>query len=409
LSIDFLNGSLLVSFFSINLNLSPWRRKLMITTATPNAHYSATEPVLFVAFELSEKTWKLGFTIGPGQKPRERTVTARQQERVLDEIAQAKRRLGLPETAPVVSCYEAGREGFWLHRFLQAHGVTNQVVDSSSIEVNRRRRRAKSDGLDVRKLLSMLMRYAQGERQVWQVVKVPSVEAEDQRHLHRDLETLKQERASTTTRIQGLLSSQGIRLTSLHKLPEQLDALRLWDGSPIPPGLRRRVLRVYAHHTFLSEQIAEVEAERRAQLQTSSEASIDKVRQLMQLKGIGINGAWLLVMEFFGWRAFKNRREVGGLAGFTPTPYQSGESAREQGITQSGNRHVRWMTTELAWSWLRFQPDSALSVWFRERFGGGGKRLRRIGIVAVARKLLIALWRFLETGVLPAGAALKEA
>jgi transposase len=165
---------------------------------------------------------------------------------------------------------------------------------------------------------------------------------------------------------------------------------------------------VYAHYTFLSAQIAAVEVERRTLLQTSADASIDKIRQLMQLKGIGINGAWLLVMEFFGWRAFTNRREVGGLAGFTPTPYQSGESAREQGMTKSGNRHVRWMTTELAWSWLRFQPDSALSVWFRERFGNGGKRLRRIGIVAVARKLLIALWRFLETGVLPEGAALKE-
>src|SRR6267143_2163239 len=312
----------------------------MTTAATHYEQRNPTEATLFLAFELSEKTWKLGFTTGHGQKPRERTVTARQQERVLDEIAQAKRRLGLPETAPVVSCYEAGREGFWLHRFLQAQGITNHVVDSSAIEVNRRRRRAKSDGLDVRKLLSMLMRYAQGERQVWQVVKVPSVEAEDQRHLHRDLETLKQERASTTTRIQGLLSSQGIRVTSLTKLPEQLDALRLWDESPISPGLRRR--------------------------------------------------------------------EVGGLAGFTPTPYQSGESVREQGITKAGNRHVRWMTTELAWSWLRFQPDSALSVWFRTRFGGGGKRLRRIGIVAVARKLLIALWRFLETGVLPEGAGLKE-
>ena len=381
----------------------------MTTPATRNVQERPTEGTLFVAFELSEKTWKLGCTTGHGQQPRERTVPARQQERVLDEIAHAKRRLGLPDTAPVVSCYEAGREGFWLHRFLQGHGITNHVVDSSSIEVNRRRRRAKSDGLDVRKLLSMLLRYAHGERQVWQVVKVPSVEAEDQRHLHRDLETLKQERASTMTRIEGLLSSQGLRVTSLTKLPEQLEALRLCDGSPMPPGLRRRVMRVYAHYTFLSEQIAAVEVERRAQLQTSADASIDKIRQLMQLKGIGINGAWLLVMEFFGWRAFKNRREVGGLAGFTPTPYQSGESAREQGITKSGNRHVRWMTTELAWSWLRFQPDSALSVWFRERFGSGGKRLRRIGIVAVARKLLIALWRFLETGVLPAGAVLKEA
>jgi transposase len=379
----------------------------MTTSVTRNMQENTGEGTLFVAFELSEKTWKLGFTTGHGQQPRERTVTARQQARVLDEIAQAKRRLGLPETAPVVSCYEAGREGFWLHRFLQAHGITNHVVDSSAIEVNRRRRRAKSDGLDVRKLLHMLMRYHHGERQVWQVVQVPAVAAEDQRHLHRDLETLKRERARTTTRIKGLLSSQGLRVTRLSRLPEQLDALRLWDGSPIPPGLRRRVLRVYAHHTFLSQQIAELEVERRAVLQTSTDASLEKVRQLMLLKGIGLNGSWLLVMEFFGWRAFTNRREVGGLAGFTPTPYQSGASTREQGITKSGNRHVRWMTTELAWSWLRFQPDSALSRWFRERFGSGGKRLRRIGIVAVARKLLIALWRFLETGVLPEGAVLK--
>jgi transposase len=193
----------------------------MTTTATHNANDNIAEAPLFVAFELSERTWKLGFTTGHGQKPRERSVTARDQARILDEVAKAKQRLGLPETAPVVSCYEAGREGFWLHRFLEAHGILNHMVDSSAIEVSRRQRRAKSDGLDVRKLLSMLIRYEQGEKKVWQVVNVPLVEAEDQRHLHRDLETLKRERASTTTRIQGLLSSQGIRLTSLKKLPEQ--------------------------------------------------------------------------------------------------------------------------------------------------------------------------------------------
>ena len=175
----------------------------MTTTATHHEQSHPTEATLFLAFELSEKTWKLGFTTGHGQKPRERTMTARQPERVLDEIAQAKRRLGLPDTAPVVRCYEAGREACWLHRFLLAHGITNHVVDSSAIEVNRRQRRAKSDGVDVRKLLSMLMRYASGERQVWHVVHVPSVEVEDHRHLHRDLETLKQERASTITRIKG--------------------------------------------------------------------------------------------------------------------------------------------------------------------------------------------------------------
>jgi transposase len=384
----------------------------MMTTATRNEQYTAmhaTEPVLFLALELSEKTWKLGFTTGHGQQPRERHIAARHRERLLQEVAQAKRRFGLPETAPVVSCYEVGREGFWLHRFLQAHGITNHVVDSSSIEVNRRKRRAKSDGLDVRKLLTMLIRSHHGERGVWRVVNVPSIEAEDQRHLHRDLETVKQERASTIARIQGLLSSQGLRLTSVNKLPEQLDALRLWEGAPMPSGLRQRLLRVYAHYTFLSEQIAALEAERRARLQSSQDANIEKVRQLMQLQGLGINGAWLLVMEFFGWRELKTRREVGGLAGLTPTPYHSGARAREQGITKSGNRHVRWMSTELAWSWVRYQPDSALSCWFRERLGGGGKRLRRIGMVAVARKLLIALWRFLESGVIPEGAVVKEA
>jgi transposase len=380
----------------------------MTTKATRNAQDTTSAGTLFVSCELSDKNWKLGFTTGHGQKPRERTVTARDQKRVLDEIAQAKRRFGLPETAPVVSCYEAGREGFWLHRFLEAHGMTNHVVDSSAIEGSRRQRRAKSDGLDVRKLLSMLIRYHEGERQVWQVVNVPSVEAEDQRQLHRDLETLKRERASPTARIKGWLSSQGRQVTSLTKLPEQLDALRLWEGSPIPPGLRQRMLRVYAQYPFLSEQLAAVEAERRTQLQASTAARIEKVRQVMQLKGIGINGAWVFVMEFFGWRAFKTRREVGGLAGFTPTPYHSGESARAQGMSKSGNRHGRWRTTELAWSWRRYQPESALSVWFRARFGSGGKRVRRSGIVAVARKLLIALWRFLETGVFPEGAVLKE-
>jgi transposase len=212
----------------------------------------------------------------------------------------------------VVRGYEAGREGFWLHRFLQAHGITNQVVDSSSIAVNRRQRRAKSDGLDVRKLLTMLRRAQHGARGVWRVVHVPSIAAEDQRHLHRDLETLQQERASTTTRLKGLLRSQGLRLTSVSTLPEPLEALRLWDGAPIPSGLRRRVLRVYAHHEFLSQQIAALEAERRALLESSPEASMEKVRQLMQLKGIGMNGAWVFVREFFGWRELKTRREVGG-------------------------------------------------------------------------------------------------
>ena len=206
--------------------------------------YNAHEPVLFMAFELSEKTWKLGFTLGHGQPPRECTMAARDTQHLLNEVAHAKARLGLGATAPVVSCDEARREGFWLHRFLQAQGITHHVVDSSSIEVNRRKCRAKSDALDVRKLLTMLLRYHYGERHVWRVVNVPSVEAEEQRHLHCDLETRKPERARTSNRLKGWLSSPGIRLASGHKLPEQLDALRLRDGAPVPRGLRGRLLRV---------------------------------------------------------------------------------------------------------------------------------------------------------------------
>ena len=318
----------------------------MTTTATHNAHDTTLERVLFVAFALSEKPWKLGFTTGHGQKPRERGFAARHPRRLLQEVAQAKKRFGLPESAPVVSCYEAGREGCWLHRYWQAPGITNPVVDSSALEVKRRQRRAKSEGLDVRKLLTMLRRFHHGDRDGWRVVHVPTVEAEAQRPLHRDVETLKQERASTTTRIQGWRSGQGIRRTRLSQFPEPLEALRLWDGSPIPSGLRRRLLRVSAHDQVLSEQMAAVEAERRAWRHSAQAASLEQVRQVRQLKGIGINGAWLVVMAFLGWRALKHRREVGGLAGLTPTPYQSGESARDQGMTKSGNRHVRWMTTE---------------------------------------------------------------
>jgi transposase len=253
--------------------------------------------------------WHGGQRPGRWVAPR---ATGNTHARVLQAVAQAKRRFGLPESAPVVSCYAAGREGCWLHRFWQAPEITTPVGDSSSIAVNRRQRRAKSEGWDVRKLLRMLRRYAQGERAVWRVVHVPAVAAEDQRQLHRDLETLKQERASTTTRIQGLRSSQGVKLTRLTQLPAQLDALRLWDGAPLPSGLRRRVLRVYAHHQFLGEQMAALEAERRAGLHSSQDARIEQVRQLMPLNGIGINGAWLLVREVFAWRDLQHRREVGG-------------------------------------------------------------------------------------------------
>jgi transposase len=364
-------------------------------------------PRLHLAFDLGNREWKLASTTGFGQAPRERTIGARDLPALAAELTQAKRRFGLPPEAPVLSCYEAGREGFWLHRALTAQGVTNLVVDSSSIEVNRRQRRAKSDRLDARKLVTMLLRYATGERRVWHVVHVPTPEEEDRRQLHRELVTAKRDRARVTNRIKGLLASQGVHLATLARFGAELPALRTWEGRPLPPALHARLAREWTKVLLVTKQIRALEAERRELLHTSADPAVQQVRQLLALRAIGMESAWLYVMEFFSWRQFANRREVGALAGLTPTPHQSGDLRRELGITQAGNRLIRTMAVEIAWAWLRFQPESALARWYTARFGHGSSRVRRIGIVALARKLLIELWRYLETGVAPAGAVLK--
>jgi transposase len=364
---------------------------------------------LSLAFELGKDTWKLGFTIGVSQQPSERTIPAGDVARVQQEIAQAKRRFGLPEDARVVSCYEAGRDGFWLHRYLVAHGVQNHVIDSASIEVNRRQRRAKTDRLDVRKLLTMLLRHMAGEQKVWSVVRVPSVDEEDRRQLHRELTTAKQDRTRVIHRIKGLLAGHGVQLALQGDVEAQLDQAHQWDGSPLPAALRTRLKRAWQQVGFLTAHIQTLEAERRALLRHREDPGIAQVRQLVTLRGIGVNSAWLYVMEFFAWRDFQTPKQVGALAGLTPTPYQSGQSRRELGIAKAGNRHIRAMAIEIAWAWRRFQPDSRLAQWYERRFGAGSARLRKLGIVALARKLLIALWRFVKTGVLPEGAVLKTA
>jgi transposase len=367
------------------------------------------QPRLFLAFELGKDKWKLGFTIGVAQLPRERTISAGDVARLQQEIAQAKQRFGLPADAPVVSCYEAGRDGFWLHRCLVAHGVENHVIDSASIEVNRRQRRAKTERLDVRKLLAMLLRYLAGEQKVWSVVRVPSVEEEDRRQLHREMLTAKQDRTRVINRLKGLLAGHGVQLALQDDVEAQLDQARQWDGAPLPSALRTRLKRAWQQVGFLTAHIQTLEAERRALLRRREDPVIAQVRQLFTLRGIGVNSAWLYVMEFFAWRDFQTPKQVGALAGLTPTPYQSGQSRRELGIAKAGNRHIRAMAIEIAWAWRRFQPDSRLSQWYERRFGAGSARLRKLGIVALARKLLIALWRFVKTGVLPDGAVLKTA
>jgi transposase len=373
-------------------------------TATPR-EYSKRPAALYLAFELGWSEWKVAFATAPGDAPRLRSLAARRTGVLLQEIAKAKQRFGLPPGATVFCCYEAGRDGFWLHRWLTAQGLSNLIVDSASIEVNRRKRRAKSDRLDAAKLVSMLRRHHGGEK-VWSVVHVPGVDDEDRRQLHRDLLELKGERTQHINRIKGLLAGCGLAVTTIGEdFREVLDGLRQWDGTPVPAGLQQRLRREFERHQVVQRQIQDVENERARKIRTAVDAPTRKVQKLLTLRGIGANSAWLFTMEFFGWRGIKNRKQLASLAGLTPTPYGSGDVDREQGISKAGNRRLRTMAVEIAWSWLHYQPQSALSQWYQRRWGSGARRQRRIGIVALARKLLVALWRYLETDQVPAGAA----
>jgi len=383
--------------------------------APPQVDCNADRPSLYVAFELGNSKWKLALTVGLGQKPRLRDINAGNVVSLLKEIERAKKRFKLPPDAPVRSCYEAGRDGFWLHRYLKNQGIDNMIVDSASIEVNRRKRRAKNDRLDAQKLVTMLQRYYLGEVKVWSIVEVPKVEQEDERQLDRELMALKSERTKHINRIKGLLAGWGIRIKSVGKdFSRQVEKLRLWWddsrdplGSELPVRLRQRLLRELERMELLERQIKEVTQERAERIGQCPTAQSEQMRKLLGLRGIGAGTASVYVTEFFGWRQFKNRRQVASLAGLTPTPYDSGNADREQGISKAGNRRIRTFAVESAWSWLRFQPQSELSGWYHRRFGSGNKRQRRIGIVAMARKLLIQLFQYLETGVPPAGAVMS--
>jgi len=326
-----------------------------------------------------------------------------------EEIEKAKSRFRLDNDVRIVSCYEAGRDGFWLHRYLLSEEIENVVVDSSSIEVNRRKRRAKTDRIDARKLLRMLMRYHGGERKLWSVVRVPSVEAEDGRQLSRELESLNKERTRHRSRIRGLLILEGLEVKnpSGKKFLEELDSLCTWDGKQLPGDFKARIVREYERLRMVEEQMGILRKEREIRVGSAETLSMRKVAQLRTLYGIGVTSSWDFVTEMFGWREFRNRREVGAFAGLTPTPYDSGGSQREQGISKAGRGRIRALSIQIAWGWLRFQPQSKLSQWYQERFAGGGSRMRRVGIVAVARKLLIDLWRYLEYGVVAEGARLR--
>jgi len=376
-------------------------------SGTPTALVDSINPSLFVAFELGWKTWKLASTVGLGQKLRISTIPAGDQKAVMREFSTALDRFGLAADSRVVSCYEAGRDGFWLHRFLTHIGVENIVIDSASIEVSRRSRRPKTDRLDAKKLVTMVVRWDLGEKP-WSVVHVPSVEGEDSRQLHRELKTLKKDATRHINRIKGLLANHGIRINTIPKnLKPWLEEQRLWDGSPFPNGVAVRVLLEHDRLRFIRSQVLAIEKERRRLLVECKTKDAQVAHKLHRLGAIGVNGAWTFSTELFATREFKNRKQVGSLVGLTPTPFDSGGTNREQGIDKAGNKWVRSMAVEIAWAWLRFQPRSALSLWYQRRFGAGSKRLRKIGIVALARKLIIALWHWTEHDVLPKGAILK--
>lgn len=375
----------------------------MMTMSRPPESTAAPSSLL-LAFELGERVWKLGFTTGVGQRPRLRQIPAGALPALWAEMAEAKRRFKCPEATPVISCYEAGRDGFWIHRALTAHGVTNYVVDSSSIEVNRRARRVKSDRLDLAGLLSLLARYLAGDTRCWRVVRVPSDADEDARHQQRSREALQQDRTRLLNRLQGLLATAGVRVAVTATFLTDLTAVRRWDGSPVPVGVVARLTQTWEQLTFLTTQLAAVE---RTLVPDPATPAGQTAARLQTLCAIGPVGATVLTTEIFSWRQIRNGRELGALVGLVPAPYQSGETVQEQGITRAGNRHVRRVLVQLAWGWLRYQPTSALTRWYQQRFGGGGPRARRIGIVAVARKLLIALWHYVDHGVVPEGATLK--
>jgi transposase len=361
--------------------------------------------MLYMALELSASKWKVALADGQRAASQHR-LEAGDLGGLLKLIEKAKKRCGLQGGLKVMSCYEAGRDGFWLHRWLLEQGIENVVVDSSSIEVNRRARRAKSDGLDVGKLYEMLVRYVGGEKRVWRVVRVPSVQQEDERRVHRELERLKRERNAHVNRMRSLAVLHNVRLQRVgaRGWSERLEQLK----GQLPGALWAEIERESVREKLVCEQIVALEQERKEQLKVMLEQGGPLVA-LFKLRAIGLQSAWVLVRELFGWRHFNNRRELAACVGLNPSPYDSGASQREQGISKAGNRRVRALVVEIGWYWLRYQPLSALSEWFNRRFGAGGKRMRRIGIVALARRLLIALWRYVEHGVVPEGAQLKKA
>jgi transposase len=381
-----------------------------MTMRTAQAHsdvYPAAK--LYVAIELASEKWKLAMGDGPARKPRIVTAEPFDAEKLKEALRRGAERFGLPADVEVLVVMEAGRDGFSVHRWLEHLGIGSIVIDAASVEVNRHKRRAKTDRVDAERLLERLMQYDSGSRFVWRVCRVPSEEAEDARRLHRERETLVAERTEHLNRMKGLMVVHGIVLRVGPNFLEELSEVRDPRGRPLPKRARAELEREHSRLLLVREQIHLLEGEMKALVKArpapGAPANALKAWMAAQLRGIGPIAALTVVGELFGWRNFENRRQVGSAAGLTPTPYDTGKTEREQGISKTGSRRVRRIMVEAAWSWLRYQPDSALSQWFTERYSVRGKKK---GIVALARKLLVALWHWVDHGTAPAGASFKS-
>jgi transposase len=381
--------------------------KVLVCRDAPAASDYATAPL---AWELSKAKWNLGVLLPVAQQMSEFTIAGGDLAAVETRLASMRAKAaesGL--RVRILSCYEAGFEGHWLHRWLESRGVVSHEVDPSSIEVNRRARRAKTDRIDLARIMRAFLAHLRGEPLACSMVHAPSPEEEDDKRLNRERERLLKERTAHTNRIKALLHAQGIRDAKplgcdfLKRLAE----VRTGDGRALPPRLAAEIARERERLILVDRQIAAIEAETKRECAAAAPGSAAaKVTQLARLKGIAVIGAQVLVKEAF-YRRFANRRQVGGSFGLVGTPFDSGEEKRDQGISKAGNRRARVAAIELAWRWVVWQPDSALTRWFKARVGDRKGRVRRIAIVAMARKLMVALWRYLETSVIPDGAVLS--
>ena len=377
-------------------------------TTAQTSQGSTDAQVWYLAVDLGWDDWTVGVTGGLGQAPRQVAVRARDRPGRWAQIAQAKRRFRFAADVSVHGVYEAGREGFWRHRLLRAHGSQNRVVEASSIEGNRRYRRSKTDRLEMQKLLTLLVRFVLGETRLWNVVRVPSEDDAALRQPHRESIALTEERTPQIHRMQGVLAGVGLEAVLAGTCPARLRALRQWDGQPVPGVLHERLLREFARWSLVQRQIQDLDHAEARRVRDDQPHHVEQGRTRMRLRGLGAQSAGLWVREVFGWRAMQNRRERAALAGLTPTPSPSGPSPREQGLSQAGSKRLRWLMVELAWGWLPWQPARQLRRWYQARFGHGSARLRTLGLVALARKLLGALWRLVAHGAVPQGAVLAD-